>query len=82
MPNNSKALPFIYRLTFSWSTPLTSYFDPQDLDGRSALHMACANGEIKVVKALMAKDIPADPLDKFGDAPLLIAAKKGLEYSV
>ena len=31
----------------------------------AALHMACTNGQIKVVEALMAKNIPADPLDKY-----------------
>ena len=39
--------------------------------------MACYNGEVKVVEALMSKSIPADPLDKYGDAPLLIASRKG-----
>ena len=94
----------------------------QDFDGRSALHMACSNGQVKVVhvsvhalgahvrvplkltkqmfvysvmckswggglrslalsfqvvEALMAKNIPTDPVDKYGDLPLLLAAKKG-----
>ena len=31
----------------------------------AALHMACNKGQIKVVEALMAKNIPADPLDKY-----------------
>lgn len=31
----------------------------------------------QVVEALVAKNIPTDPVDKYGDLPLLLAAKKG-----
>ena len=35
------------------------------MNGCAALHMACTNGQIKIVEALMAKNIPADPVDKY-----------------
>jgi hypothetical protein len=35
------------------------------VNGCAALHMACTNGQIKIVEALMAKNIPADPVDKY-----------------
>jgi ankyrin repeat protein len=45
----------------------------QDDIGRTALHVAAANGDMKIVEALLAKGADASILDKFGCSPFLDA---------
>jgi glutaminase len=41
-----------------------------DYDGRTALHLACANGHLDVVHYLVNKNVKLAPIDRMGDAPL------------
>lgn len=49
-----------------------------DYDGRTAMHLAASEGQLEVVKYLVSRKTKADPIDRWGAAPVM-DAKRG-EY--
>ena len=51
--------------------------DHVDYDDRSALHIAAAEGQFKVVEFLVKKGLDVNARDKFGRTPIVDALMKG-----
>jgi glutaminase len=50
-------------------------FDESDYDGRTALHLACAENQLEVVKYLVNKGADIQPSDRWGATPIIDAEK-------
>lgn len=47
-----------------------------DYDGRTALHLACAEGHVEVVRLLVERGVPLQPKDRWGNTPAHEASKR------
>ncbi|CAI9102796.1 OLC1v1001140C2 [Oldenlandia corymbosa var. corymbosa] len=57
---------------------LSSLLEAQNVDGQTALHLACRRGSLQLVQAILEyKEANVDVLDKDGDPPLVFALAAG-----
>merc|ERR1711964_216612 len=61
-----------------WSMAGIEAINNGDYDGRTALHVACENGHVNVVRYLLSlENIDPAPMDRWGMTPLQEAVKHG-----